>query len=112
MTTAYPNAIDQFVNPTANDTLDSGTVPHAEQHSKANDAIAAIQTVLGTDPSGSHQTVKDRIFSIESSITTQSQLNGLEDVTISSVASGDILRYSGTQWTNYPEENLVDGGNF
>jgi hypothetical protein len=112
MSTAYPNAIDQFVNPTPNDSLDSTTVPHAEQHAQANDAIVAIQSTLGTNPAGSYSTVKDRIAAVEQTATTQSYLDGLLDVTIETVTSGDVLRYTGTEWVNYPEENLVDGGNF
>jgi len=112
MATNYPNSLDTLQNPTATDTLDSPTVPHHEQHSNANDAIEAIQTVLGISPAGSHLTVKDRIAAAESSISDQSVLNGMTDVTINTVTSGDILRFSGTEWVNYPEENLVDGGNF
>jgi len=112
MATNYPNGLDILINPTSTDTLNSVTVPHSEQHANANDAIEAIQTVLGVNPAGSHLTVKDRIISAESQISTQSVLNGLNDVTISSVSVGNVLRYNGTQWVNYSEENLVDGGNF
>lgn len=112
MSTQYPNSLDILINPTSADRLDSPTVPHHEQHANANDAIEAIQTVLGTNPAGSFLTVKDRIISIESDISTQSVLNGLTDVTISSVATGDVLRFTGTEWMNYPEKDIVDGGNF
>jgi hypothetical protein len=36
----------------------------------------------------------------------------MTDVTIDSAASGQVLRYNGSQWINYAESNLVDGGNF
>lgn len=48
MTTAFPGAIDAFTNPTANDPLDSVTVPHASQHANINDAVEAIETAIGT----------------------------------------------------------------
>lgn len=112
MPTQYPGSLDNFVNPTPTDTLDSGVVPHAQQHANLNDAVEAMQTVMGLNPAGSHLTLKDRIISAESQISNQSVLNGLNDVTISTVSSGDLLRYNGTQWVNYSEENLVDGGNF
>jgi hypothetical protein len=112
MSTLYPNSLDNFVNPTANDTLDSSTVPHADQHANLNDAVEALQTVIGINPAGSHLTVKDRIIAAESSISTQSVLNGLTDVTINQAATGNILRYNGSQWVNYAEDNLTDGGNF
>lgn len=112
MPSQYPAALDNLINPTANDTLNSTTVPHHLQHSNANDALEAIQTVLGINPAGSHLTVKDRIAAAENDILNQSVLNGLTDVTINSVANGQVLRYNGTAWVNYDEENLVDGGNF
>jgi len=108
----YPSALDNFINPTATDKLDSNTVPHHLQHSNLNDAVEAIQTVLGINPAGSHLTVKDRIIAAETNISNQSVLNGLTDVTINSVSNGQVLRYNGTAWVNYNEENLVDGGNF
>ena len=112
MATNYPSALDNFVNPTATDTLNSLTVPHHQQHTDLNDAVEGIQTVLGLNPAGSHLTVKDRIVAAETNILNQSVLNGLTDVTISSAANGQVLRYNGSQWVNYAESDLVDGGNF
>jgi hypothetical protein len=112
MPSQYPVALDNLINPTANDNLNSVTVPHHSQHANANDALEAIQTVLGVNPAGSHLTVKDRIIAAENNISNQSVLNGLTDVTIDSVNNGQILRYNGAVWVNYDEENLVDGGNF
>jgi hypothetical protein len=112
MATSYPNSLDILINPTSSDTLNSAIVPHADQHANINDAVESIQTVLGISPAGTHLTVKDRIISTEAQILTQSVLNGLTDVTIGGAGSGDVLRYNGTQWVNYSEENLVDGGNF
>ena len=112
MATNYPNSLDILQNPSATDALNSDLVPHHLQHANANDAIEALQTVLGVNPAGSHLTIKDRIISAESSISSQSVLNGLTDVTISSAVTGNILRYNGSQWINYAEGNLTDGGNF
>ena len=70
MTTAYPGAIDDFTNPTASDTLNSVTVPHATQHANANDAIEAIETVLGTNPEGEAETVSARIGALETTVDT------------------------------------------
>ena len=112
MATSYPETLDNFVNPTATDKLNSVTVPHHQQHTDLNDAVEAIETVLGLSPAGVHLTVKDRIISAESAIAAQSVLNGLTDVTITSANPGDVLRYNGSAWVNYDEENLVDGGNF
>jgi hypothetical protein len=105
MATSYPSSLDNFINPTATDSLSSGVVPHAEQHANLNDALEAVQTVLGILPAGSYLTIKDRIAASEA-------LNGLSDVTITSVAAGNVLRYNGSKWANYAENNLTDGGNF
>ena len=112
MATQYPTGLDNFVNPTATDRLDSNTVPHHLQHANLNDAVEAMQTVIGLNPAGTHLTVKDRIAALESNVSDQSVLNGLVDVTINSVAVGQVLRYNGSAWVNYAEENLVDGGSF
>lgn len=112
MSTAYPSSLDNFINPTKDDKLNSVSVPHHKQHTDLNDAVEAIETVLGLSPAGTHLTVKDRIIAAESAISGQSSLNGLTDVTITTVNSGDILRYNGSIWVNYTEKNLTDGGNF
>lgn len=112
MATLYPSGLDNFINPTATDTLNSATVPHHQQHANLNDAVEALQTVLGINPAGIHLTIKDRIINAESLINTQSVLNGLTDVTISSVGNNDILRYDGAAWVNAPEKEVTDGGNF
>ena len=112
MASQYPNALDVLINPSATDRLDSPVVPHHEQHANINDAVEAIQTVLGVSPAGSHLTVKDRIIAAEQDIINQSVLNGISDVTISGANAGDVLRYTGIEWVNYPEKDIVDGGNF
>jgi hypothetical protein len=61
MATNYPNALDSLTNPTATDTLDSVTVPHASQHTDINDAVEAIEGELGTNPKGSFASVKARL---------------------------------------------------
>jgi hypothetical protein len=44
-----------------------------------------------------------------SGVTT---LSGASDVAMNSTADGDVLRYSSGKWRNYPEVDLVDGGNW
>lgn len=39
-------------------------------------------------------------------------LGDLADVQASSVAAGDLLRYSNGKWRNTPESTVTDGGNF
>lgn len=63
MATNYPGAVDSLTNPAAGDALNSPS--HAAQHANANDAIEAMQTELGTTPSGSETTVAARLAAIE-----------------------------------------------
>jgi hypothetical protein len=56
---SYPGSLDSFTNPTSTDGMNSPS--HSDQHADANDAIEAIQAELGTNPSGSFTTVKDRL---------------------------------------------------
>lgn len=70
MPTNYPNNIDAFNNPNADDLLDSIVVPHNVQHTNANDAIEAIETELGIQPSGAQATVADRLNVIENNFST------------------------------------------
>jgi hypothetical protein len=46
MPTSFPGALDTFTNPTASDPQDSPS--HSGQHANANDAIEAIEALLGT----------------------------------------------------------------
>jgi len=73
VTTSYPGSLDSFTNPASTDTLSSSTVPHAAQHDNANDAIAAIETTLGTNPQGSYSTVAARLSALGTSGVTFSQ---------------------------------------
>ena len=55
MATNYPAALDSLTNPAAGDALTSPS--HSAQHANANDAIEAIETELGVNPSGTFTTV-------------------------------------------------------
>jgi hypothetical protein len=77
MASLYPGALDDFTNPTATDSLNDPTVPHATQHADANDAIEAIQATLGIDPQGTEATVDARIGALETTVDTET--TGLVD---------------------------------
>ena len=51
MASNFPSSLDNFTNPTADDSLNSPTVPHADQHSDLNDAVEALQAKVGADSS-------------------------------------------------------------
>lgn len=70
MATNYPSGLDTFTNPTAADTLDSATVPHATQHTNLNDSVVAIENELGTLPKGNYSSVKNRLDSTTGQFVT------------------------------------------
>jgi hypothetical protein len=39
-------------------------------------------------------------------------LEQLSNVQISGAVDGDVLRYSANKWKNYPDADIVDGGNW
>jgi hypothetical protein len=41
-----------------------------------------------------------------------SAISQASDVSFSTPTDGDVIRYSSGKWRNYPDTNLVDGGNF
>ena len=59
MASSYPGGIDSLTNPAPSDSM--AVVLHSSQHADANDAIEAIETELGTNPSGASASVKDRL---------------------------------------------------
>lgn len=70
MPSNYPNQIDAFTNPGVSDNLDTPGVLHTDQHANANDAIEAIETELGIQPSGAQATVADRLTAIDQNFGT------------------------------------------
>lgn len=65
MTTAFPAALDALTNPTGSDPMNSATVPHAEQHANANDAIEALQAKVGIDGSADADSLDYRVAAVE-----------------------------------------------
>ena len=51
MASVFPSGIDDFVDPTPSDDLDTPGVLHTDEHSNANDAIFNIETKIGADGS-------------------------------------------------------------
>lgn len=92
MTSNYPSAIDSFVNPGTSDYED--VISHAGQHSNANDAIEAVEAVLGTTagsavlsdfPSG------DKAVSITGTVTLRNKTLGTGSaISLGSDATGDM----------------------
>jgi hypothetical protein len=82
--TNYPGSIDSLTNPSAGDALTSPS--HSAQHANANDAIEAIETELGVNPSGSDATVAARLTAIEAGTNLATGA-----VTSAKIADGTIV---------------------
>jgi hypothetical protein len=67
MPTNFPTSVDNFTNPTANDSLNIPS--HSLQHANANDAIEAVEDYLLTNPFGLRLVKKQTIGSAVSSVT-------------------------------------------
>jgi hypothetical protein len=67
MPTNFPTSVDNFTNPTANDSLNLPS--HSTQHANANDAIEAVESYLLTEPMGLRLVKKQTIGSAVSSVT-------------------------------------------
>jgi len=81
-TTSFPTDIDTFVNPQSTDSVQ--LVSHADQHSKANDAIRALQVKLGKDGSQDVTSVENRLTTLKSFV---------DNITTASVAENIANRY-------------------
>jgi hypothetical protein len=81
MPISYPDGFDNFTNPEPTDSLNSETVPHATQHADLNDAVEAIETVLGVNPQGDAMTVRARLDTLdgisEANINAIAELQGI-----------------------------------
>lgn len=85
MSSSYPGSSDAFDNPSPSDILGAPTTAskrHAAQHTLVNDAVLAIQTELGTMPSGEYTTVAARLDALKNDIVTgQTIADGTNAVT-------------------------------
>lgn len=59
MATNFPISLDSFVNPQADSLL--ATISHSQQHTNANDAIEAIETLIGVNGSTELTTIQGQL---------------------------------------------------
>lgn len=101
MPTNFPTSVDNFTNPTANDSLNLPS--HSTQHANANDAIEAIETFLLPNGAGNSGLIKV----IPTGATNATvQTNG--DVTIGSAVSSVVV--SGCFTTAYDNYKVIISG--
>jgi hypothetical protein len=61
MASSYPGVLDALNNPLGTDAMNAVSVPHATQHTNVNDAVEAIEAVLGVNPQGGSVSVAARL---------------------------------------------------
>jgi len=76
MTTNFPSSLDDFTNPTAQDSLNSDTVPHADQHANLNDAVEALEAKVGVDSSAVTSSLDYKVADHASRLTTLEGASG------------------------------------
>lgn len=95
----YPTSLDNFSNPTTSDPLKGGTVPHATQHSDANDAIEALQAKVGVNNSAvtsshdyklSEVTGSDKAVGKTATQTLSNKILTAPQINMGSDATGDM----------------------
>ena len=106
MATNFPTSLDSLTNPTASDTLDSSTVPHADQHANANDAIEALQAKVGVNSSAvttsldykiANSVVQMSLFTTKGDIAVATASAALARLAVG--ADGHVLTADSTQAT-------------
>ena len=70
MATNFPSSLDDFTNPTADDSLNSDTVPHADQHANINDAVEALEAKVGVDSSAVTSSLDYKVSTLDTDVTT------------------------------------------
>jgi len=92
MASTYPGAVDALVRPDGTDPLSDG---HAALHNATSDAVEAVQTELGTTPSGSAATVAARFTAAESA-TADAQADATTALADAATADGKAVTAQAT----------------
>ncbi len=92
MASSYPGAVDALVRPDGTDPLSDG---HAALHNATSDAVEAVQTELGTTPSGSAATVAARFTAAESA-TADAQADATTALADAATADGKAVTAQAT----------------
>ena len=66
MATSFPTSKDNFSNPSATDELTG----HADQHANANDAIEALETVVGITGSSDPESLTYKVGLLNDTLNT------------------------------------------
>ena len=113
MSSGFPSSLDNFTNPTASDTLDSATVPHATQHADLNDAVEALEAKVGVDGSAVTSSLDYKVSTLETNSVSKTLVDAKGDLIVGSgadavvrlpvgsngqVLTADSVEASGLKW--------------
>jgi len=108
MATSFPNELDEFINPGSSDALNAPS--HSQQHANANDAIEALQAVVGVIGSEDTESLTYKVSDLETQINnisnntdTVSELLGLDgnnDLEIFGIENPTVIdTFSANTWS-------------
>jgi len=112
MAILFPITLDQLLNPTGVDSVQ--LVPHAAQHSNANDAIEALETKVGVNNSTDVASIDYKVRDLISKIYTNEMA---QDTIAAALAAGthtnitvgyDDVANSLSLTANYDDEEVMD----
>jgi hypothetical protein len=108
----YPSSLDDFTNPTADDSLNSDTVPHADQHANLNDAVEALEAKVGVNSSAVTSSLDYKVSTLETDVTTlETDVTTLEtDVTTLEGRVDNLVEVQTAEQTASYTLVLADGG--
>jgi hypothetical protein len=84
--------LDSFTNPASTDNLNTTGVLHDVQHSDANNAVVAVETELGVNPSGSFADVAAAITAIRAPSTVK--VTRTTDQSIPNLGGGTMVAFT------------------
>ncbi len=108
MASAYPAGLDAFSTGRTNAT--AMTVTHPADHNDANDALNKIEAELGTNPSGSQATVKDRLDLLNPAAPSAYTLTGVNTdraINVDSTTVNELLNVVGTLIADLQARGIV-----
>ena len=65
MSTLFPTSIDVFTNPTASSNMNDPAVAHHTQHANVNDALEAVETVIGITGSADVNSINYKVAALQ-----------------------------------------------
>lgn len=80
MATNFPTSLDTFTNPTGDDSLNSDTVPHADQHANVNDAVEALQAKVGVNSSAVTSSLDYKVSTLEGRVDNLVEVQTAEQI--------------------------------